>query len=182
MYNLRDTVAVGAKPKVAPNELWRLTDIATPKIAEEAGYVAPNVNTVYGFGFMDLAKEPIIVTAPNSSGRYYMVEIVDMWDNAFAYAAGKEVGHKGGKYALVGPGWKGDLPADVKRIDAPTRWVEIQPRVHVKNQADLDGALKVLQGVHGTGVVAGTLASPLSTLRPTTTKRPGSFQRSPVAS
>ena len=147
MYNLRDTVAVGAKPKVAPNELWRLTDIATPKIAEEAGYVAPNVNTVYGFGFMDLAKEPIIVTAPDSSGRYYMVEIVDMWDNAFAYAAGKEVGHKGGKYALVGPGWKGDLPADVKRIDAPTRWVEIQPRVHVKNQADLDGALKVLQGV-----------------------------------
>ncbi|MGP7982724.1 DUF1254 domain-containing protein [Rhodoblastus sp.] len=147
IYNLRDTVAVGPNPKVGPNKLWRLSNIATPAIAAEAGYVTPNVNTVYGFGFMDLSQEPIILTAPDSQGRYYMVEIVDMWDNAFAYAAGKEVGYKGGKYALVGPGWKGELPADVKRIDAPTRWVEIQPRVHVKDQADLEGALKVLDGV-----------------------------------
>jgi len=147
VYNLRNTVAVGPDAKAAPNDLWRLKNIATPEIAAEAGYVTPNVNTVYGFGFMDLAQEPIIITAPDSDGRYYMVEIVDMWDNAFAYAAGKEVGYKGGKYALVGPGWKGDLPADVKRIDSPTRWVEIQPRVHVKDQADLDGALKVLQAI-----------------------------------
>jgi len=147
IYNLRNTVAVGPHPKVAPNELWRLTDIATPAIAAEAGYVTPNVNTIYGFGLMDLAQEPIIVTAPDSNGRYYMVEIVDMWNNAFAYAAGKEIGYKGGKYALVGPGWNGELPADVKRIDAPTRWVVVQPRVHVKDQADLDGALKVLKGV-----------------------------------
>jgi hypothetical protein len=147
MYNLRDTVAVGANPKAPPGELWRLTNIATPKIAEEAGYVTPNVNTVYGFGFLDLAQEPYVITAPDSDGRYYMIEIVDMWDNAFAYAAGKEVGYKGGKYALVGPGWQGELPAGVKRIDAPTRWVEFQPRVHVKDQADLPGPLKVLGGV-----------------------------------
>jgi DNA sulfur modification protein DndE len=147
VYNLRNTVAVGPHPKVAPNELWRLKDIATPQVAAEAGYVTPNVNTVYGFGLMDLAQEPIILTTPDSEGRYYMVEIVDMWDNAFAYAAGKEAGYRGGKYALVGPGWKGELPADVKRIDAPTRWVVVQPRVHVKDEADLAGAEKVLQGV-----------------------------------
>ena len=147
MYNLRTTVAVGPKPKVAPNELWRLPNIATPQIAAEAGYVTPNVNTIYGFGFMDLGQEPIILSTPDSQGRYYMVELVDMWNNAFAYAAGKEAGYKGGKYALVGPGWKGELPDDVNRIDCPTRWVLIQPRVHVKNPSDLEGAQKVLQAV-----------------------------------
>jgi DNA sulfur modification protein DndE len=150
MYNLRNTVAVGPDRKVPPNELWRLPDIATPQIAAEAGYVTPNVNTVYGFGFLDLGQEPIVLTAPDSEGRYYMVEIVDMWNNAFAYAAGKEVGYKGGKYAIVGPGWKGDLPTDLKRIDAPTRWVLVQPRVHVANAAnaaDLDGAQKVLAAI-----------------------------------
>src|SRR5262245_14511022 len=49
MYNLRETVAVGPNAKVRPNELWRLPNITTPKIAQEAGYVSPNVNTVYGF-------------------------------------------------------------------------------------------------------------------------------------
>src|SRR5215831_10239933 len=99
MYNLRTTVAVGPAPKATPNNLWRLPNIATPQIAAEAGYVTPNVNTIYGFGLMDLSQEPIILSAPDSQGRYYMIELVDMWNNAFAYAAGKEIGYKGGKYA-----------------------------------------------------------------------------------
>jgi len=147
MYNLRETVAVGPKAKVRPNELWRLPNIATPKIAEEAGYVTPNVNTVYGFGFLDLSQEPIVITAPDSDGRYYMIELIDMWNNAFAYAAGKKVGYTGGKFAVVGPGWKGELPTGLKRIDAPTRWVAVQPRIHVKDQADLPGAQKVLAAI-----------------------------------
>src|SRR5262249_28657614 len=57
MYNLRETVAVGPKAKVAPGELWRLENIATPKIAAESGYVSPNVDTIYGFGFLDLGQE-----------------------------------------------------------------------------------------------------------------------------
>ncbi len=147
MYNLRQTVATGPNAKVKPNHLWRLPNITTPKIAEEAGYVTPNVNTIYGFGFMDLGQEPIILNAPDSKGRYYMIEIVDMYNHAFAYAAGKSVGYKGGKYALIGPAWKGTLPNNVKRIKCPTRWVLIQPRVHVKNQTDLLGAKKVLDAI-----------------------------------
>ncbi|MGO8738428.1 DUF1254 domain-containing protein [Rhodoblastus sp.] len=147
MYNLRDTVAVGAKPKALPGKLWRLEDIATPKLAAESGYVSPNVDVVYGFGFVDLGQEPTILTAPDSEGRYYMIEIVDMYTNAFAYPAGGASGYKGGKFALVGPGWKGELPAGVTRIDAPTRWIELQPRVNVKGEADLPAARKVLAAI-----------------------------------
>ena len=39
------------------------------------------------------------------------------------------------KFAYVGPGWKRQLPPDVKRIDAPTRWILIQPRVPLPNQS-----------------------------------------------
>jgi len=162
MYNLRDTVAVGPKAKAPPGTIWKFEQIASPKIAEETGYVTPNVNVIYGFGFFDLGREPVIVTAPDSNGRYYMIEIVDMWDNAFAYAAGKEVGYKGGKYAVVAPGWSGELPADVKRIDSPSRWVEMQPRIHVKDQADLPGAVKVMQAITVQGL-SQYLGKPAST-------------------
>ncbi len=154
MYNLRDTVAVGSGAKAPPGTIWKFEQIATPDIAAQTGYVTPNVDVIYGFGFFDLSQEPVIVTAPDSDGRYYMIEIVDMWDNAFAYAAGKIVGYKGGKYAVVGPGWKGELPADVKRIDSPTRWVEMQPRVRVKDQADLPGAIKVMHAITVQGLAA----------------------------
>ena len=147
MYNLRDAVAFGTKPKAAPNTIWKLEDISTPKLSAESGYVSPNVNVVYGFGFADLGSEPVILSAPDSGGRYYMNEIVDMYTNAFAYPAGGVSGYTGGKFALVGPGWKGTLPAGVKRIDSPTRWIELQPGVYVKNEADLESARKVLNAI-----------------------------------
>lgn len=84
MYALRYHDALGPLAKAAPNTIWRMENISTPELSKEAGYVTPNVNTIYGFGFMDLRQEPIILEVPDSNNRYYMVEIVDMWTNAFA--------------------------------------------------------------------------------------------------
>lgn len=147
MYNLRynDALKKGAKSK--PNQIWRLEDITTPELAKKAGYVTPNVNVIYGFGFLDLSDEPIILSVPDSNDRYYMVQLVDMYTNSFAYVGGVATGYKGGKFALVGPDWKGELPAGVTRIDAPTSWILIQPRVHVKNESDLSEAKKVLNNI-----------------------------------
>ncbi|WP_062227629.1 DUF1254 domain-containing protein [Aureimonas frigidaquae] len=151
LYGLRynDALREGANAK--PNAFWRMEDVSTPELSEKSGYVSPNVNTVYGFGFMDLGPEPIILTVPNSNGRYYMVEILDMYTNAFAYAGGVATGYEGGTFALIGPGWKGDLPAGVKRIYSPTRWVMLQPRVHIKNPSDLEGARETLSAITVTG-------------------------------
>jgi len=107
MYALRYNDAVGPKVKAAPNNLRRMENITTPSIAEEEGYVLPNDSVLYGFGFLDLPREPVILTLPDSHSLYYMVETVDMWTNAFAYPAGVANGYKGGKFAYVGPGWKG---------------------------------------------------------------------------
>ena len=154
MYALRDNDAVGAKAKAKPNTVWRMEDISTPELSKEAGYVTPNVNVIYGFGFLDLRQEPVIVKAPDSSGLYYMVEICDMWTNAFAYIGGKATGYKGGTFALVGPGWNGELPAGVTRIDSPTPWVLIQPRVHVyiDGKLNLGVAKNVLNAIQPVGL------------------------------
>ena len=57
MYALRDNDAVGAKAKAKPNTVWRMEDISTPELSKQAGYVTPNVNVIYGFGFLDLRQE-----------------------------------------------------------------------------------------------------------------------------
>lgn len=156
MYLLRANDALGPKAKAPPNAIWRMENIATPQLSEQAGYVTPNVNTIYGFGFLDLGPEPVILSVPDSKGRYYLVEIVDMWTNAFAYAGGVATGYKGGKFALVGPNWKGTLPADVRRVDSPTRWVMIQPRVHLLGQDDLPEARNVLEAITVQGLAQAT--------------------------
>lgn len=146
-YALRYNDALGPKPKAPPGEIWRMSDISTPQLSAESGYVSPNVNTVYGFGFLDLGPEPIVLTVPDSKGRFYLVEILDAYDNAYDYAAGTATGYDGGQFVIIGPGWKGTLPAGMRRIDSPTRWSWIQPRVHIKNPADLPGAKEVLEQI-----------------------------------
>ena len=180
MYNLRDSTSVGPHAKVPPNKIWQIEQIASPQVAEQAGYVTPNVNVIYGFGFMDLGQQPIILNAPDSQGRYYMVEICDMWANAFAFVGGVATGYKGGAFALVGPGWQGALPAGVKRIDCPTRWVELQPRVHVKNAAYLPAAQKVLRGITVKGL-AQFNGGPAPVAVVYDSKRRGSIPRTPRA-
>jgi hypothetical protein len=147
MYALRNNDAVGASVKAKPNDVWRMENITTPETAQAEGYVCPNCSTIYGFGFLDLRQEPVVLHLPDSNGRYYMVETVDMWTNAFAYPAGLENGYKGGKVAYVGPNWEGELPADLKRIDAPTPWVLIQPRIHLPNPSEIAAARQVLAGI-----------------------------------
>ena len=162
MYAMRDHNAFGPKAKAAPNTLWRMENTSTPELAMKSGYVLPNLSVIYGFGFLDLRKEPVVLSMPDSKGLYYLIETVDMWTNAFAYPAGIEAGYKGGKVAYVAPGWKGDLPADVKRIDCPTPWVLIQPRVHLPNESGLEAARKVLSEIKTQGLAEymGNPASP----------------------
>jgi hypothetical protein len=147
MYNLRYSISFAPTAQSKPGKIWRFAEIATPTVAQQTGYVTPNVNVLYGFGFVDLRREPVILTVPNSHGRYYMVEIVDMWTNAFAYPAGAATGYGGGRVALVAPGWHGNLPPGVQRINAPTPWIEIQPRVFVNDRADLAAGKSVLDQI-----------------------------------
>ena len=154
MYALRHRDAVGRDAKAAPNSVWRMEDISTPELSVEQGYVTPNVNVIYGFGFLDLRQQPVVLEVPDSDNRYYMVEIVDMWTNAFAYVGGKTTGFKGGRFVLVGPAWSGTLPAGLKRIDCPTPWVLIQPRVHiyVDGRVDRPGAKRILDAIVSVGL------------------------------
>ncbi|MBP9841877.1 MAG: DUF1254 domain-containing protein [Simkaniaceae bacterium] len=152
MYGLRYRDALGPNAKAKPNAIWKMEDVSSPALALESGYTAPNVNVIYGFGFIDLRNEPVILEVPNSNGRYYMVEMVDMWTNAFAYAGGVATGYEGGKFLLVGPAWKGEVPPGFVRIECPTPWILLQPRVHVyvEQKEDLEGAKAILNAIQVT--------------------------------
>jgi hypothetical protein len=99
---------------------------------------SPNNDTVYSIAWVDLSAEPVILSVPAIPDRYYTFEMSSMDSDNFAYVGTRATDTQAGDYAIVGPGWTGELPSGV--IELPrsrTAFALILGRTLVYGEDDL---------------------------------------------
>ena len=110
------------------------------------GVVRVNFDTLYSIAWLDMTKEPMIVSAPNTDGRYYLLPMLDMWTDVFASPGWRTTGTQAGNFLVTPPGWNGDTPPGMTRIDAPTPYVWIIGRTKTDGPQDYDAVHKIQAG------------------------------------
>lgn len=124
----------GTKEGIGPANMFH--HLRTYPKADFRDVVRPNFDTLYSVAWLDMTKEPMIVTIPDSGGRYYLMPLYDMWTNAYAVPGKRTNGTAAVNLAIVPPGWTGTLPTGVERVDSPTPINWIITRTQTNGPAD----------------------------------------------
>ncbi len=122
------------------------TNVPAFPAADMRAVVRPNFDTLYSSGWLDLTKEPVVVSAPDTGGRYYLLPMLDMWSDVFASPGWRTTGTGAGNFLITPPGWTGTVPADFTQIKAPTPYAWISGRTKTDGPADYDNAHKIQAG------------------------------------
>ena len=135
---------VGKTPGLGPPGMFHHFR-AYPDV-EFRAVVRPNFDTLYSAAWFNVSKEPMILSAPDTAGRYYLLPIYDMWSDAFAVPGKRTSGTQAGHFAVVSREWKGTLPSGVRRIEAPTPTCWIIGRTQTNGPKDYEAVHQVQDG------------------------------------
>ncbi len=118
----------------------------------------PNNDTLYSSAWVDLTGGPVEFVAPSVLGRYFSVAFMSAFTDNFRIIGTRATGGRGGRFWIVGPGYRGAAPAGVELISAPTTDVWVLARILVDGPADLEAAKAVQQRFTMTPVTPDAIA------------------------
>ncbi len=106
---------------------------------------APNADTLYTEAWLDVSKEPSVLSIPDMGNRYYIIPMLDGYSEVFSVASPATTGYQAQTYAITGPGWTGALPPGVTQVKSATGMVWVLGRVYCTGTPEDYKAVHALQ-------------------------------------
>lgn len=141
-----------------------MVSIATLADATTQTVVAPNHDTLYSVGQIDLTSGPIVIQTPPTGGRYSVLQLTDGFTNVATYIGDGAAARTGAKVILLPRGWHGSPPAGLRVVRPATNLLWLLGRTLATAAADEAAATSLLRQYSVTplsGYITGTRNAPL---------------------
>jgi hypothetical protein len=116
----------------------------------------PRTGALRSCAWLDLGATPLVLSVPETHGRFYALSLVDLWTNVVASVGARTTGTGSGTYVIAGPAWSGAaLPDGALLIRCPTRMARIAGATQVDADGGVAGAHAVQDAYELRPLVAG---------------------------
>jgi hypothetical protein len=148
-------VPAGKEPAYGPPNTFN--NVPAYPTANDKVVVRPNFDTLYSIAWLDLTREPVVVSVPDTKGRYYLLPMLDMWTDVFASPGWRTTGTQAQHFLVAPAAWRPDLrdrlieefrlPSETQRLNAPTSHVWIIGRIKTDGPQDYDAVREIQAGL-----------------------------------
>jgi hypothetical protein len=121
---------------------------------------APNNDTIYSSGQLELSGGPVEIVSPTDTKRYFNISFMDAFTDNFVGLGTRLTKGQGGTYWVAGPEWRGTPPVGTTLLRSSTNDVWMLARILVDGPSDLEAAKALQKQV---------------TIKPTTEEEPRPF-------
>ena len=141
-----------AKPDGLSAPANQFGSLKTYPSADTKVVVRPNFDTLYSNTWMDLTEEPVVISVPDTDGRYYLLPMLDMWTDVFSSTGWRTTGTGAQTLLVAQDSWRPELqsdfasiglPEDTIRVDAPTPHAWVIGRIKTDGESDYAAVNKI---------------------------------------
>lgn len=127
--------APNAEGTAAPiNQFAKMPQYVSPDFKN---VVRISLNSLWCTAWLDLEQQPIVLSVPDTKGRYYVMSVMNMWTDVFGSAGKRTTGTAPGNFLIAGPRWHGVAPVNIKHsYRSSTRYAWILGQTQVNGPDD----------------------------------------------
>ena len=98
--------------------------------------VGINLDTLYSLAWFDISAEPMVLSVPEMGERYWIMMLLDVWNDVPSAPGSRTEGGKGGDFLIVGPDWKGEIPEGITAHRISSNLGNIAGRTYTTGSAE----------------------------------------------
>ncbi|MCC9070379.1 DUF1254 domain-containing protein [Flavobacterium sp. F-65] len=95
-----------------------------------------NADTYSSSAWLDLGKGPVVLSVPDTYGRYYQLSMQDAYTNVFSSLSKRRTGTGAANFLITGPKSSEPVPIGMQEIKSPTNIVRIINRIQMNSYVD----------------------------------------------
>ncbi|MDE1179005.1 DUF1254 domain-containing protein [Paraburkholderia sp.] len=139
---------VDSKSKSYVGGFGKFRHYSQPYGPENKEIVTPNNDTPYSWAWLDLRREPWVLSVPAiKDKRYYVMQWIDLFTYNFAYVGSRSTGDGAGHYLFAGPHWHGETPKGIDKVfRSETDLIVTLGRTALDGQSDVRNVQAIQKG------------------------------------